>query len=108
MRLGAAEPPDAVDAMFSVVSRRKHTFNAAACSRVRGGDKRVFTVPGRGALAMTVSAQTPALDSSSAWLQLPGLRIFSIPPDYPTLFLVQSRTGHRLRKNRPLSVVLLQ
>jgi hypothetical protein len=40
-----------------VVSRMKQMLSAEACSGVSGGDNRVFTLPGRGALAITAKAQ---------------------------------------------------
>jgi hypothetical protein len=46
-------------------------FKAAACSAVSGGDRRVLTVPGRGALAITARAHFDA----SAELRRAGSRI---------------------------------
>jgi len=37
----------------------KQMLSAEACSGVSGGDNRVFTLPGRGALAITAKAQRP-------------------------------------------------
>src|SRR5271170_3759608 len=45
---------------LATVSRRKHALSADACSGDSGGLRRVFTLPGRGALAITVSAHLPA------------------------------------------------
>ncbi len=52
----AALPELETAAMFSVVSRRKQMLMEAAWSSVRGGTRRVLTLPGRGALAMTARA----------------------------------------------------
>src|SRR5271154_419158 len=45
---------------LATLSRRKHALSADACSGVSGGLRRVFTLPARGALAMTARAHLPA------------------------------------------------
>src|SRR5438270_11229208 len=67
----AALPDTAIAAMLSAVSRRKQTLMAAAGSRVSGGTRRVLKLPGRGAFAMIVRAQSPAAVASG----FAGLRI---------------------------------
>src|ERR1700753_4051351 len=52
--------------MFSVMSRIKLTLRAEAWSGVNGGVSRVFTLPGRGALAITARAQQPSLTSAAS------------------------------------------
>src|SRR5215213_7870621 len=44
--------------MLAAMSRRKHKLSAAASRGVKGGTRRVFTSPARGALAISPSAQT--------------------------------------------------
>src|SRR3954464_14242760 len=44
-------------AMLAVTSRRKQPLSADASSAVNGGTRRVLTLPGRGALAITAMAQ---------------------------------------------------
>src|ERR1700678_4378967 len=67
----AARPDAPTAAMFSAVSRRKQILIAAVCSSVSGGDSRLFTLPARGAFAITVSAHSLARTSSRS----PGIRI---------------------------------
>jgi hypothetical protein len=45
---------------FSVTSRRKAALASLAASGVKGGTRRVFTAPARGALAMTAMAHREA------------------------------------------------
>ena len=52
--------------MAAAVSRKKHRFRFDASSGVRGGERRVLTTPGRGALVMMASAHLPVAEESGS------------------------------------------